>query len=57
FTRYAVIPLIITMGVALFKAHHGDVFGDGEMAMLYLAGYVLLLLVGPGKVSVDSMIA
>ena len=57
FTRFACIPLIITMGVALFKAHHGDVFGDGETATIYLGGYLVLLLLGPGKVSVDSMIA
>lgn len=57
FTRFAAIPLIITMCVALFKAHNADVFGDGQTATLYLTGYIVLLLVGPGRVSVDSMIA
>lgn len=56
FTRMATIPLIITMCVALFKAHNADVFGEGQMAALYLTGYVTLLLTGPGKVSVDGMI-
>ena len=56
FTRLACIPLLITMGYALFKAHHGDVFGDGEMASLYLGAYLTLLIIGPGKVSVDGMI-
>ena len=56
FTRLAVIPLIIVMGVALFKAHKGQFFGDGEMAAVYLAGYITLLLLGPGRVSVDSMV-
>lgn len=56
FTRLATIPLIIAMGVALFSAHKGQVFGDGEVAALYLTAYVVLLLVGPGKVSVDGMI-
>ena len=56
FTRLAVIPLIIVMSVALFKAHKGEFFGDGEMAAVYLAGYITLLLVGPGRVSVDSMV-
>jgi putative oxidoreductase len=56
FTRFATIPLIITMCVALFKAHNGDFFGDGQVAALFLTGYVALLLVGPGKISVDSMI-
>jgi putative oxidoreductase len=56
FTRFAAIPLIIVMCVALFKAHNGEVFGDGQTAALYLTGYLVLLLVGPGRVSVDSMI-
>lgn len=56
FTRLACIPLIICMGYALFKAHNGEVFGDGEMAAIYLGAYLTLLIVGPGKVSVDGMI-
>lgn len=56
FTRLAAIPLIVTMCVALFKAHNADFTGDGEVASLYLTAYLLLLFVGPGKVSVDGMI-
>ena len=55
FTRLAAIPLIINMGVALFMAHNLDFFGKGEAASLYLAGFFVLLLVGPGRVSVDGM--
>lgn len=56
FTRLAAIPLIIATCVMVFKAHNGEVFGDGETAALYLTGYLVLLFVGPGRVSVDSMI-
>ncbi len=56
FTRFACIPLIITMCVALFKVHHADFSGHGQTATLFLAGYIVLFLLGPGKVSVDSMI-
>ena len=55
FTRLACIPLIIAMGVTLWKAHHFEVFGDGEIPALYLGAYITLLLVGPGKASLDSM--
>lgn len=55
FTRLATIPLIITMCVALFKAHNSDILGEGEMATLFLAGYLTLLFTGPGKISVDGM--
>lgn len=56
FTRLASIPLIIATCVMVFKAHNGDVFGEGETAALYLTTYLVLLLVGPGKISVDSMV-
>ncbi len=54
-TRFALIPLIITMLVAVFQAHSGDVFGDGQTAFLYLAIYVTLLLKGAGKYSLDNL--
>jgi putative oxidoreductase len=56
FSRFACIPLIITMIVALVKVHHNDFLGEGQMAALFLGCYVVILLVGPGKISVDSMI-
>lgn len=56
FTRLAAIPLIIATCVMIFKAHNADFFGEGEHAALYLTGYLVLLFVGPGRVSVDSMI-
>lgn len=55
FTRLATIPLIIATLVMIFKEHKGDILGEGEHAALYLTGYLVLLLVGPGKISVDNM--
>lgn len=55
-TRLASIPLIVTMSVALFVAHKGQVFGDGETAALFLTGYLILLFTGPGKISTDRLI-
>lgn len=55
-TRLACIPLIVAMAVAVFHAHKGQIFGDGEHAALYLAGFVALLFTGPGKVSMDRLI-
>ena len=58
FTRFAAIALLICMSVAFFMAHNRVIFGEkgGETALLFLVGYTVLLLVGPGKISVDSMI-
>ena len=55
FSRLVVIPLIISMSVALFVAHNGDIFGAGEKAGLYLTCFITLLLCGPGKASIDGM--
>jgi putative oxidoreductase len=56
FTRLAVIPILIAMSVALFKAHHGQLFGAGERAAIYFVCCITLLFCGAGKVSVDGMI-
>jgi putative oxidoreductase len=55
FTRLAAIPLIIATCVMVFKAHNGDITGKGELPALYLISYVILLLLGPGKISVDNL--
>ena len=55
FTRFTVLPLLIGMAVALFKAHDAAIFGGGEKAALYLAGFIAIFLLGPGKASVDGM--
>ena len=56
-TRGALIPLIISMAVAVFSAHNGDMFGKGELAALYLVAYTSLLLTGPGRYSIDGIIS
>lgn len=55
-SRLATIPLIIAMSVALFIAHKGQFFGEGEMAGLFLVIFITLLLTGPGKYSADKLI-
>lgn len=55
FTRLTVIPLLITMGVAVFAVHSMDFFGKGELGTLYFTGFFVLLLCGPGKISVDGI--
>jgi len=55
FTRAMAVPLIINMLVIIFKVHAHDFFGTAERGSLYLAGFLVLLLCGPGKVSVDGV--
>ena len=42
-----------TMFVAAFIVHMGDPFGRVEKALLLLAVFVILMLTGPGKYSID----
>ena len=53
-TRLAAIPLFITMVVAAFVVHGDDPFSKQELALLYGAGTLTLLLAGPGQYSVDA---
>lgn len=55
-TRLATIPLIIAMCVALFIAHQGQIFGEGESAAIFLTIFITILLTGPGKYSMDKII-
>lgn len=55
--RLALIPIIFTMCIAFFSVHGGDPFAARELAMLYLAAFVLLWAAGPGRYAVDNLIA
>jgi len=43
-----------TMLIAAFVVHFEDPFGKKELAILYLLGFVLVMLFGPGIYSVDN---
>lgn len=55
-TRIAVIPLIITMLVAVFIVHSNDPFANQEMGLHYLLVYIMLLITGSGKYSLDRLV-
>lgn len=55
FTRLALVPLAFTMAVAVFVVHADDPFSKQEFGLLFLVPYVALLLLGPGKLSLDKM--
>lgn len=55
-TRLALIPLIITMAVAVFIIHINDSLGTMEPALMYLLSYCALFLLGSGRFSVDAVL-
>ena len=56
-TRFAVIPLMITMAVALLVVHGADVFQKKELAAVYLLVFTFILFSGPGRYSIDRLIS
>lgn len=56
FTRWAALPLVITMLVAIFIIHGADPLAKKEMAILYLIPYIALLWKGGGRYSLDYML-
>jgi putative oxidoreductase len=55
-TRLAVVPLIITMLVAVLFIHSADPFAKQEPALQYLLVYLVLLFAGSGKYSIDHLL-
>jgi putative oxidoreductase len=54
FSRIAALILVINMAVAVYMLRHAGL-KQSEDAIIYLAGFFILLLIGPGKYSVDGM--
>lgn len=55
-TRLAVVPLIITMLVAVFIIHSADPLDKREPALYFLLVYLVLLFAGSGKYSIDFLL-
>ncbi len=55
FSRFAAFVLLIDVGVAIFFVHLGQPVDKFELAILHATVYFSLLLIGPGKISVDGM--
>lgn len=56
FTRFAALSLAFTMAVAFFVQHKAALTGpgSGELAMIYMAGYVALVFAGGGRYAADG---
>jgi len=56
FTRLATIPLLVTVFVIL-NFQHWAFFGEHELVPCLAVVYFALLLIGPGKYSLDAQIS
>lgn len=57
-SRFAALVLAFDLTVAFFLVHKAVLSGahSGELAFIYLAGYVALLIAGPGRFSADGVL-
>src|SRR5207247_9015251 len=57
-TRYAALVTSINVGVAFFVVHKAALSGEhsGELAFIYLAGFVALFFAGAGRISLDKAV-
>lgn len=54
-TRLAIIPLLITT-LVIMNLHQWEFFGKYELVPAFMFGYIAILLLGPGKYSLDAVI-
>lgn len=53
-TRWAAVPPAIVMLVAGFIVHASDPFNVKEKAFLFLSFFIVIMLLGPGRYSIDK---
>ena len=53
FTRLALLPLLVTMLVAVFSVNWDNPLTEKELPLLYLSVYVAIWFLGPGRFSLD----
>ena len=54
--RLAVLPIIIMFLTIVLIIHGNDTWDKQEFGLLYLLPFVVILLTGPGKYSLDNLI-
>ncbi len=56
-SRFASVGLVINFAVIVLVLHQAQVpGGQGELALLYLVAFTVLLLTGPGRYSLDVVV-
>jgi len=56
-TRFAAIPLMVTMAVASLMINAGHSLADRELSILYMSAFTAILILGAGSYSLDKAIS
>jgi putative oxidoreductase len=54
FTRAVAIPIMFTMLTVITIVHANDPWGKKELPLMFLAPLIVIVIVGPGKYSLDA---
>ncbi|HSZ32985.1 MAG TPA: DoxX family protein [Puia sp.] len=55
FTRIVAFIIVINLSVAVFIYHNGQPLKNVDLGAIYLTNVFTIMILGPGKVSVDGM--
>ncbi len=55
-TRFAAVPLVVTMLVAAFVVHADDPWARQEFALLYAIPFLTLIFTGGGRFALDRVV-
>jgi putative oxidoreductase len=55
FTRIVAFIIVFNLSVAVFIYHHGQPLKNYELGAIYLVNVFTIMIVGPGRISVDGM--
>jgi putative oxidoreductase len=55
FTRIVAFVLVLDLSVAVFIYHHGQPLNNVDLGAIYLTSVFTIMILGPGRVSVDGM--
>jgi putative oxidoreductase len=55
FTRIVAFVIVLDLSIAVFIFHHDQPLKNFELGAIYLVNIFTIMIVGPGRVSVDGM--
>lgn len=57
FTRLATIPLVVTSFVIMSTVNNFKVIGENDISLAIMAAFSVILILGPGKYSLDNLLS